>query len=166
LLCLPALALVPAGLYAFMAYAHIKTGDFWASPRNEYLHWGRRPTYPWDTLAVALRHPQGVDLTNWNFWILNVAMTVAFLLLTVWAFRTLRLTYALYMLLLVLLPLSTGSLNSMSRYDLVIFPVLILLAVWSSKDPRLTRHHCVLSLFASLQAVFMAFFVLGLPAIA
>jgi hypothetical protein len=93
-------------------------------------------------------------------------MTVAFLLLTMWAFRTLRLSYALYMLLMVLLPVSTGSLNSVSRYDLVIFPVLILLAVWSSRDPRPTRHHCVLSLFASLQAVFMAFFVLGLPAIA
>jgi hypothetical protein len=166
LLCLPALALVPAGLYAFMAYAQIKTGDFWASPRNEYLHWGRRPTYPWDTLAVALRHPQGIDLTNWNFWILNIAMTLAFLLLTVWAFRTLRMTYALYTLLMVLLPLSTGSLNSISRYYLVIFPVLILLALWSSRDLRLTRHHCVLCLFASLQAVFMAFFVLGLPAIA
>jgi hypothetical protein len=78
----------------------------------------------------------------------------------------LRLTYALYMLLMVLLPLSTGSLNSISRYYLVIFPVLILLARWSSRDLRLTRHHCVLCLFASLQAVFMAFFVLGLPAIA
>jgi hypothetical protein len=166
LLTLPALALVPAGLYSFMAYAQLKTGDFLASPRNEYLHWGRRPTYPWNTLAVALRHPQGVDLTTWNFWILNVAMTVAFLLLTVWAFRTLRMTYALYMVVMVLLPLSTGSLNSISRYYLAIFPVLILLALWSSRDLRLTRHHCVMGLFASLQAVFMIFFVLGLPAIA
>jgi hypothetical protein len=165
-LCLPALALVPAGLYAFMAYAQLKTGDFWASPRNEYLHWGRRPTYPWDTLAVAFRHPQGVDLTNWNFWILNVAMAVAFLLLTVWAFRTLRMTYALYMLLMVLLPLSTGSLNSISRYYLVIFPIVVLLALWSNRDLRLTRHHCVVCLFASVQAMFMVFFVLGLPAIA
>jgi hypothetical protein len=165
-LSLPALALVPAGLYAFMAYAQIKTGDFLASPRNEYLHWGRWPTYPWDTLAAALRYPHGVDLTNWNFWILNVTMTVAFLLVTVWAFRTLRMSYALYMLLMVLLPLSTGSLNSISRYYLVIFPVLVLLAVWSSRDPRLTRHHCVMGLFTSLQAMFMAFFVLGLPAIA
>jgi hypothetical protein len=165
-LSLPALALVPAGLYAFMAYAQIKTGDFLASPRNEYLHWGRWPTYPWDTLAAALRYPHGVDLTNWNFWILNVTMTVAFLLVTVWAFRTLRMSYALYMLLMVLLPLSTGSLNSIGRYYLVIFPVLVLLAVWSSRDPRLTRHHCVMGLFTSLQAMFMAFFVLGLPAIA
>jgi hypothetical protein len=70
------------------------------------------------------------------------------------------------MLLMVLLPLSTGSLNSIGRYYLVIFPVLVLLAVWSSRDPRLTRHHCVMGLFTSLQAMFMAFFVLGLPAIA
>jgi hypothetical protein len=165
-LSLPALALVPAGLYSFMKYAQLKTGDFLASPRNEYLHWGRRPTYPWDTLAVALRHPQGVNLISWNFWILNVSMTVAFLLLTVWAFRTLRMTYALYMLLMVLLPLSTGNLNSISRYYLAIFPVLVLLALWSSRDLRLTRHHCVMCLFAPLQAVFMIFFVLGLPAIA
>ena len=43
---------------------------------------------------------------------------------------------------------------------------LILLALWSNHDNQPARHFLIVSLFAALQAVFMIFFVLGLPLIA
>lgn len=49
---------------------------------------------------------------------------------------------------------------------LVVFPALILLALWSSDEKHPRRKDFLLPLFASFQAVFMIFFVLGLPAIA
>jgi len=67
---------------------------------------------------------------------------------------------------MVLMPLSTSSINSISRYYLVIFPAFILLALWSDRDKKPARHFLVLNLFVALQAVLMIFFVLGLPLIA
>src|SRR5205085_11119188 len=163
---LPALLLVPIGLLSFLIYAQVRTGDFLASPRNEYLHWGRRPSYPWDVVIAALRHPTLADPTNWNFWILNSHVALLFLLCTLWAFRRLPMTYALYTLLMVLVPLASSELNSISRYYLTVFPVLMLLGLWSNGETRLVRHAVLVGLFASLQAVFMIFFVLALPAIA
>ena len=80
--------------------------------------------------------------------------------------RRLPMIYSLYTLLMVLMPLSTASINIISRYYLVNFPALILLALRGNHDNLPTRYFLVISLFPALQAVFMIFFVLGLPLIA
>ena len=96
----------------------------------------------------------------------NVANLI-FLGLAVWALRKLPMTYALYTVVMVLLPLSNSRINSISRYYLVVFPVFILLALWTCREGnRVQSNAFIMVLFASLQAVFMVFFVLGLPAIA
>ena len=74
--------------------------------------------------------------------------------------------YTLYTFVMVLMPLLTASINSISRYYLVIFPALMLLAIWSNNDKQPARHFLILNLFAALQVVFMIFYVLGLPLIA
>jgi hypothetical protein len=103
---------------------------------------------------------------DWNFWILNMCVVLLFLALTVWAFRKLPMIYALFTLVMVLFPLSSSRLNSSSRYYLVVFPVFILLALWSKNAEHANRRLLIMILFAMLQAVLMVFFVLGLPAIA
>ncbi len=165
-LSLFALALIPAGLLAFMLYAKIQTGDFLATFHNQKWGWGRHFEFPWQTLSDTLTHPLAANPMEWNFWLLNLLAAAIFLGFTVWAFRKLPLTYAFYTLVMVLLPISTSRLNSVSRYYLVVFPALILLALWSSDEKHPRRKDFLLPLFASLQAVFMIFFVLGLPAIA
>jgi len=74
--------------------------------------------------------------------------------------------YTLYTFVMVLMPLLTASINSISRYYLVIFPALMILALWSNHDRQPARNFLILNLFAALQAVFMIFYVLGLPLIA
>jgi hypothetical protein len=74
--------------------------------------------------------------------------------------------YALFTLVMVLLPLSSSRLNSISRYYLIVFPVFILLALWSKNVEHANRRYLIMTLFAMLQAVLMVFFVSGLPAIA
>ena len=74
--------------------------------------------------------------------------------------------YALYTLVMVLLPLSSSRLNSISRYYLIVFPVFIMLALYSSNAEHANRRYFILIPFAMLQAALMIFFVLGLPAIA
>lgn len=157
------LLLIPCGLFAFMIYARIKTGDFLATFHNEQWGWGRQLSYPWRLLIYSLRHPILGEPMNWNFWVLNIILAFVFLGFTVWAFRKLPMIYALYTAVMVLLPLSANLLNSLGRLYLVVFPAFILLALWGGDDKRPKRYAFMISSFASLQAVFMIFFVLGLP---
>ncbi len=160
------LLLIPSGLFAFMIYAKIKTGDFLATFHADQWGWGRQLSYPWRLLIYSLRHPILGDPTNWNFWVFNIILAFVFLGFTIWAFRRLPMIYALYTLGMVLLPLSANLLNSIGRLYLVVFPALILLALWSNDDKPPIRKYIIISSFASLQAVFMIFYVLGLPIIA
>lgn len=166
LLHLLAVALIPLGLLPFLIYSQIKTGDFLATIHNHHVGWGRYFEYPWQLLADAFSHPRSPDPMDWNFWLLNSIVILVFLGFTVWSFRRLPIIYALYTFVMVLMPLSTSSINSISRYYLVIFPAFILLALWSDRDKKPARHFLLLNLFAALQAVLMIFFVLGLPLIA
>ena len=69
---------------------------------------------------------------------------------------------ALYTLLCVIVPLSSLSLQSMTRYVLVMFPVFMLLAV-AGKSER--RHQVIQTIFISLSillaALFAAHFSIG-----
>ena len=157
--------LVPLGALVFMVYAWAKTGDLLASSHNE-IHWGRHFEPPWTLLWHSLTHLSLPNALDWNFWLLNNAAAILFLLATVWAFRALPTIYALYSLVMVLSPLASASMQSLSRYYVVVFPALMLLALWSGREGRPSRMYLLVSLFTALQAVFMVFFVLALPAIA
>lgn len=160
------LLLIPLGLFAFMIYARIKTGDLLATFHNDQWGWGRQLSYPWRLIIDSLRHPILGEPMNWNFWILNLVIAFVFLGFTAWAFRRMPMIYALYTAVMVILPLSTSLLNSISRLYLVVFPGLILLALWSSDDKGAERSYFIIGSFAAMQAVFVIFYVLGLPAIA
>jgi hypothetical protein len=160
------LLLIPSGLFAFMVYAKIKTGDLLATFHNDQWGWGRHLSYPWRLLTYSLLHPIVGEPLNWNFWILNIILAFVFLGFTVWAFRRLPTIYALYTAVMVLLPLSANLLNSLGRLYLVVFPVPVMLALWSSDDKRPARKYFMIGSFASIQAMFMIFYVLGLPVIA
>jgi hypothetical protein len=167
-----ALGLVPCGLLAFMCYGQWYIGDFFATFHASKWGWGRQLSSPLRLLVYSVRHPIWGQPLNWNFWTLNMVATCAFLAVLVWAFRRLPLIYALYTAVTVLLPLSSDSLNSIARYDLLVFPAFILLALytcWQEKRASMrqqTLHHFIIGAFASLQAVLLVLFVLGAFAIA
>jgi hypothetical protein len=116
------LALVPAGLAAFMLHLHRVTGDALA-----FLHvqkeWGR--TFSLGALASQLTHVS----EPWNFVALNAA--AALLLLAVGIHLLVRREWAfgVYTLLCALVPLGSGSLQSIARYAAVAFPLFLWLAV-------------------------------------
>jgi len=165
-LSLFALGLIPSGLLAFLIYGKIKTGHLLATFDNQKWGWGRYFENPLQLLSTSLTHPEQASPMDWNFWILNMCIALLFLGFTVWAFRKLPMIYALFTLVMVLLPLSSSRLNSISRYYLIVFPVFILLALWSKNVEHANRRLLIMILFAMLQAVLMVFFVLGIPTIA
>src|SRR6266446_3200150 len=160
------LGLIPLGLLAFLIYGKIMTGHLLATFDNLNWGWGRFFENPLQLLFMSLTHPERANPMDWNFWILNMSIVLLFLGFTVWAFWRLPTIYALFTLVLVLLPLSSSRINRISRYYLIVFPAFILLALWSNNVEQANRRYFIIIFFAMLQAVLMVFFVLGLPAIA
>jgi len=155
-----ALALIPAGLGAYVAYLGIRYGDALAPFRVEAV-WYRHTTFPlasawdgarqaWDGLRQLIQGPvapyrvpsyaQGVisaalqDIYLFGFLVLGVIGLVC----VIWRLGA---AYALYTLALLVLsladPVSLQPLASLPRYELMIFPLFIWGAQW------LTRHRMV-----------------------
>ena len=159
------LLLIPAGLLTFMIYAQIKTGDLMATFHTQAWGWGRTYMSFTRLLTLSLQHPIINEPLNWNFWLLNIILAFLFLGIIVWAFFRLPSIYALYTLVMVILPLSSSMINSFGRYCILVFPAYLLLALYT-QEKRLGLQHFLIGGFAALQAILMLFFVVGLPAIA
>jgi hypothetical protein len=170
------LALVPAGLGAYMAYLGLAGGDPLA-PFHAQNVWGRHFAGPylgiWDGVKAAVAGARQLLSAQTAHLYLPIAagspfiaaghnlMLLAFLLvaapLVVLVLRSLPLAYGAYVLLALALPLSypvaPQPLMSLPRFLLVLFPLVIVFAAWLAPRPRLRAAVLVAS------ALSMAFFV-------
>jgi hypothetical protein len=78
---------------------------------------------------------------------------------TVWCWKELRVSYAVWMGLTWLLFTSTSMVNSVPRYTLILFPIFILLAGFTSARPVWSRAIAVVSLM--FMTLFISLFVQG-----
>jgi mannosyltransferase PIG-V len=173
------LALVPAGLLAYMAYLWMRFGDPFLFYSAQEL-WDRRPVDPltltvdvfaeaYMSLGTALGQGTPADSAlagvigrlhdpNDAYSLLFLLVTVALLLV---GLRVLPLSLNFYTFLLFVSAVSFGKpatpLMGFSRYVLVAFPLFITLAVLLEGRPRATGVYLAFSAAASL--VFCAFFV-------
>jgi len=127
------MALVPLGLGVYMAYLWVLTGDPLRFSHVQ-THWDRHAAAPWVSVwntveKIAHAHaPQTIANQS-----LELFFTALMLFVLVAGVRRVRLSYSVYMLLSILVPMSTGSLMSMQRFALVLFPMFALLALWGSR---------------------------------
>jgi hypothetical protein len=169
------LALVPAGLGAYMAYLGLAGGDPLA-PFHAQNVWGRHFAGPylgvWDGVKAAVAGARQLLSGQTAHLYFPIAagspfiaaghnlMLLAFLLvaapLVVLALWYLPLAYGVYVLLALALPLSypvaPQPLMSLPRFLLVLFPLAIAFAAWLAPRPRLRVPVLVAS------ALLMAFF--------
>lgn len=156
-----ALLLVPLGLVGFMVYLKAITGNPFAF-RDTMAVWGREAGFFLRPLYDYLRHPIEIA-AHWDFRLLNFLTAVFALLAGVVLVRRRQFALGAYTLLSVFLALSSTLLQSQTRYMMVIFPVYLVLATWTSR-PKI--HQMVLSiflvLFGLMTALFAAHFTLAL----
>ena len=123
------LLLIPAGLGAFMVLLYVQAGDPLAFVRAHGA-WGRSFASParalWDSLThidwtLPRDHMNAVTA-------LDAVTAVLFLALPLRLFRRYDPALPIYALLLILMPLSTGSLKSMMRLEVASFPAFFALA--------------------------------------
>ncbi|TET83819.1 MAG: hypothetical protein E3J36_03030 [Candidatus Nealsonbacteria bacterium] len=112
--------LIPLGTFSFFLYHYFKFGNFFLFFEIQ-KNWGR---------AFTLQKGH-FDLFS-NPAIVNFCLDILFvifaLIVLYFVFKKLRTSYGLYMLATLAVALSTGTLMSIGRYILVLFPIYILLA--------------------------------------
>lgn len=111
-------ALIPLGTFLFFLYYKIVFGNFFLYFTEE-KKWGRGFSFN------QLFHFSGgyPSVTNSMFDLFFVLFT---LITGIIIIHRIRLSYGLYILLSILIPVSSGSLISTGRFSLVLFPIFIL----------------------------------------
>ncbi|MDO8573359.1 MAG: mannosyltransferase family protein [Candidatus Daviesbacteria bacterium] len=112
--------LIPSGTAAFLLFHYFAYGDFLLFLKVESW-WGR-------SFALNTNHFQFITNPAIINFMLDVFYILLFSIITFFVFKKLKVSYALYMIGSILIPLSTGTFMSIGRYILPLFPLYILLA--------------------------------------
>jgi len=116
---LPVLS-APVGSFLFLGYDYLKFGDpllFFRIQRN----WGRAFTINWEHFST-FSHP---SITNMC---IDIFLAVFIIAAVVAVWRKLSPLYAIFMSTTLIAAFTSGTLMSVGRYSLVMFPLFILLA--------------------------------------
>ena len=121
------LLLVPLGLVAFMTYIWQVTGNPFAVIQAQAAS-GRStsPIFFLRPMITFIIHPRA--FAGWGFEPLAIAIVVLVFFCTYMLVKWKEWALAAYSFLSVVLPLSTGTLTSIPRYMMVVFPIYIVLA--------------------------------------
>ncbi len=128
---------IGGGLAAYMAYLWVLTGDplYFSHVQS---HWDRHLAAPWVAFQHGYKIVQIGLREHSSALIAGEAIELAFTLLMIAVlaagFRRLRPSFVAYMVLSILVPLSTSSLMSMPRFALVLFPMFVILALWGGRS--------------------------------
>ena len=135
---------IPSTFLIFLINLYPLSGDILA-PVKLQSAWLKETAMPWETIF----NPNNVKpyLTS-----VDQIITIIFLVLLLISFFYLRLSLSLYAFILMLMPLTTGTLASVPRYCLVIFPIFILLGYLGNKKESLNQ--AIKIIFLTLQILF------------
>lgn len=141
-----AIFIIPMGFFAYMYFLNQTTGSPLAFI-NELPGFGeQRQISPVLLPQVFYRYIFKIfPAINYDYLpvvfstVLEFLVAISFLVLTVLAYFKLRLSYAIYLTGVYLLPTLTGSFSSLPRYVLLAFPAFILLSLYIQKLPRLVQ---------------------------
>lgn len=150
-------ALIPSGLLLFMLYLWANFG----SPFT-FIH----AQVGWDFTNVGpvalLAEKAGNVLEKRQIRLISIMDVSAFfgvVALSVWVWRRLGPGYALYVLLAVMIPMSSR-LTSLMRYTTILFPVFMILGLWGHKR---WVHWGILGLFTIGLTYVTVMFAIGQP---
>ena len=144
------LGLVPLGLFFFMLYGHFRFGDFFAF-FNATAVWGRELSSP---IANLTRYDRYDIFYRWLF--LGSLGTAAALWVT-GVFLQIRASYLVFTAVMMLVYVSSNSLEAIPRNLSVLFPLFIILAIVANKlkwsyEPTLAASVALLTMCTILSA--------------
>lgn len=159
--------LIPAGVAVYSLYLTLRFHDPVAFSHSKNADWRHNFTLPWQIFGQIFNGIGQLGSSSQVaavHFILNLGITLAFVVLAVIIWRTLPLTYAVYSLAvfvyILLFTASTATLavTGNGRYMLLIFPAFMVLGAWGKRH---WLHHGLLIGMLPLLAIFTAHFLLG-----
>lgn len=162
-----ALAPIPAALAGFSAYVHALSGDplSWMTAQSE---WGYSVGHrPWQQLQRLIN--DFIANGPYDYLLLSPSASIELLhggtallclALTPWIFKRLGIAMGAYVLISLLVPLSSNALEGLGRYVSVLFPAFMLVGT-SVTSPRL--HDAILIVSLVFQTLLTWLFVTWQP---
>lgn len=151
------LGLLPLGLLSFMLYLFFVTGNAFAFISIQKA-WGVRSGFFLIPLYDYITTPFDVAVL-WNFRTLNFLAAGAALACGFALIKRREWALALYTFISVLVPLSTLTLEAMTRYVMVVFPIFIVLAVGGRKPVVDQTIRAVFIVLLGLMSVSFALYI-------
>jgi hypothetical protein len=158
---------VPLALLFWAIYLDVKVGDPFSYFTVQRKYWNHYAVGPWQWFQSA--HDTLARLPGWSYpqvrVLFDLAPVIAVLLLTIIAFRSLPLSFGLYMLgtlficLTSSVPLNFDPFTGQGRYMLMSVPIFLLLGRWMARRPGLDLF--IVSAGFMLQGLFTAIFLRG-----
>jgi hypothetical protein len=149
-----ALALAPGALLAWFLWLGATFGNPLLAIQVQ-VRWGRALTVPWEPFVEYLTTPIVLHAGGGSRSVVDLAFTVLLLALTAASWRLLRPSYAVLCTVVMLGLLASGSLMSMVRFGVSLFPLFIVLAI-AGRRQWFERSYLVTSI--GVAALFMAMF--------
>jgi len=145
--------LPPAALGSLICYFHLKFRS-WTVLFDSQRWWKRHFVWPWHPVAWFFRHAPTLSITRHDR--LDFAFLVLLLVLAVAGFRLLPRSYSIYCWAAAFFFSCWGQFGSLPRFDLVVFPIFIVLAVIGIRSRYF--HLAYLVVAAMLAALFMVMY--------
>jgi len=146
---LSGLLLIPIGIMPFLLYLYLKFNDFLIFQKVQ-MYWDRSFTWIWDTIFVYIIE----IIYNFNFIIfLDLATLLIVIYLTIYLWIKVDRAYSYWVAIGILTPSFTGTLASINRYSLVLFPIFIAIAkILKNKTIRIFYYIFSISILIYLTA--------------
>ncbi len=160
------LLIAPIGLWEYLQYQYLKTGDylffihqqpgFGANRAVDKLILIHQVFFRYFKMMIFVDHTSLTFITV----LIEFLIAAIFFILCLLAIKKIRLSYTVYCLLSFALPTLTGTFSSMPRYVLVLFPLFIILGDWyQHQNPKVQKIYQAVNIVFSLICV--AFFTRG-----
>ncbi|HKV37339.1 MAG TPA: mannosyltransferase family protein [Pyrinomonadaceae bacterium] len=127
------LLLIPCGLFAYMFYSWWLSGDALAF-KHAAEAWGRKPSLFFLPPLVRFLYPPHVIADPWNIYLLSTGAAVLCFICIYILTKRREWALALYTLMSVIIPLSSGVTQSLGRYSMGFFPVFIALGLGTNSN--------------------------------
>lgn len=121
------LGLIPLGLVAFMALCYFELGSFFAFMHAHQAGWEQKLAFPWQ--AITGLH----EFAPFYRWFFVGALVIGSLLFAAGFWLKIRLSYLVWIGLLIAFSLSWGTMASSPRYLSIIFPLFIVLGLITAR---------------------------------
>jgi len=151
------LLLIPFGLFAYMFYCWWLSGDALAF-KHAAEAWHRKPSIFFLRSVITWLIDPRIVAAPWNVHLLNVGSALLCFVCIYILVRRREWALALYTLLSIVIPLSSGVLQSTERYTMGFFPVFVALGI-AAKSEHLDQ--TIRFVFVFLLAIMTALYAAG-----